>query len=124
MLLNSPIPIDASALQALRDIAGADAAKFLAAIIDAFLEDAPQLQQEIAQAIASADAPTLQRAAHTLKSSSATLGAMSLSSYCKQLETIARTGKIEGGEQLAAQIAAEYPRVKTALQIERQESYP
>jgi HPt (histidine-containing phosphotransfer) domain-containing protein len=39
--------------------------------------------------------PELQRAAHALKSSSATLGALHLSQLSKQLEMMGRTGTIE-----------------------------
>jgi HPt (histidine-containing phosphotransfer) domain-containing protein len=45
-------------------------------------------------------APTLQRSAHTLKSSSATVGALALSEQAQQLEMLLRAGK-RAGRRLA-----------------------
>ncbi len=69
-------PLEAKALQALRDMAGEDASVILASVIDAYLKDAPKLLQAIGKGITQGDAAALYQAAHTLKSSSATLGAM------------------------------------------------
>lgn len=60
----------------------------------------------------------LQTAAHTLKSSSATLGALGLAQLCKQLETLVRHSPeldIESVEALLPQLQAEYHRVMKAV---------
>ena len=99
---------------------GQNVDRVLAEMIDCYLNDAPKLLIAIASSIAENDAPTLQRASHTLKSSSSTLGATILAKICQELEIISRTGNTEAGKAQLTALEAEYKRVKTALQIERQ----
>ena len=89
--------------------------ELLAEMIDCYLEDAPKRLRAIAAAMARADAPELRLAAHTLKSSSATLGAKTLSKICQELELAAKNGKIEGEADKVPQLEAEFERVKAAL---------
>ena len=117
---SSPHPIDAKALQALRDMAGEDASVVLAAVIDSYLEDASKLLQAIAQAVAQEDAIALRHAAHTLKSTSATLGATTLSQFCKELELMGLAGTTADAPALVLLLEAEYAKVQAALKIERQ----
>jgi len=112
--------IDPTILQELKEMMGEESPEFLAEVIDSYLEDTPHLLQAIQTAVTQADAKGLEQAAHTLKSSSATLGAITLSELSKKLEAMGRTGTIEGGVERASQLEAEYVRVKAALQIERQ----
>ena len=113
-------PLDTKALQALRDMAGVAAKEVLVEVIDSYLEDAPKLVQAIAKAVAHQDAKALYHAAHTLKSTSATLGATHLSQLCRNLETIGRTGTIVDAVEIVSQVEAEYETVQAALQTERQ----
>ncbi len=56
-----------------------------------YLEDVPHLLDMLTQAAERSDFDKLRFAAHTLKSSSALMGATSLSEICRQLEEQART---------------------------------
>jgi len=114
-------PIDVNVLQSFRNMVGEKADLVLAEMIDCYLEDAPKLISAIAQAVAQADAAQLRHASHTLKSSSATLGAMTLSHLCKKLEVMSRVGNTEYAEDHLPQLEAEYKRVRVALEIERQQ---
>ena len=114
-------PLDPKALQALRDMAGEDASEIITKVIDSYLEDAPQLLQALNAAITQGNATALLNAAHTLKSTSATLGATKLSQLCKDLEIIGRAGTTSDALVLASQVKAEYARVQAALQIQRQD---
>ncbi len=102
-------------------MAGENASEMLAAVIDSYLEDAPKLLQAINAAIGQEQAGTLRQAAHTLKSTSATLGATTLSQLLAELEAKGRAGTLEGTLQKLPQLAAEYERVQAALQVERQQ---
>ncbi|MUL38497.1 response regulator [Gloeocapsopsis dulcis] len=113
--------IDTKALQSLRDMAGENAPEMLVEVIDSYLEDAPKLLHAISTAIAQGDAAALRQATHTLNSTSATLGATTLSKFCKELEVTGRAGTIEGASEKLPQLAAESERVKAALQVERQQ---
>ena len=124
-----PSPIDAKVIAEFKAMMGDNADTILIEIIDCYLEDAPQHIQTIARAISQKDAAELRRSSHTLKSSSATLGATNLAAFCQELETLSRLVNIEdssshtkdGAEQLA-QIQAEYELVLAALQLLRQNS--
>lgn len=54
-------------------------------------------------------------AAHSLKSSSAKVGALSLAELCKNLETFGRNNTIDGAAELLMKVEAEYTGVREAL---------
>jgi signal transduction histidine kinase/DNA-binding response OmpR family regulator len=112
--------LDDKALQALRDMAGVDAAEVLAEVINSYLAETPRILQVIATSVAQENATALNQAAHTLKSITATLGATTLSQTCKQLEVISSTGSVAEALAILPLLETEYERVKAALQIELQ----
>ncbi len=120
---HSPLSIDPKVLQSFRDMIGEKADEIVDEMIDCYLEDAPKLVSAIAQAVAQGNATQLRYGAHTLKSSSATLGAITLSLLCKDLEAMSRSGHTEGGLDKVPQLEAEYERVKAALQLERKQAH-
>jgi HPt (histidine-containing phosphotransfer) domain-containing protein len=71
-------------------------------------------------AVSKQDAIALRQASHTLKASSAALGAIQLATLCKQLEAMSRAGEIAGASKIVVQIETEYETVKAALQMEAQ----
>jgi HPt (histidine-containing phosphotransfer) domain-containing protein len=85
-------------------------------LIAVFLDDALKLLADLREAVDQGDSEGLERAAHTLKSSSASLGAMTLSALCKELEAMGRAGTLEGTAAKVAQVEVEYERVKAALE--------
>jgi len=63
-------------------------------ILQVYLDSSGNLIAQIEQAIAAGDGETVRRAAHSLKSSSANVGAETLSGCFKQLESMGRDGKL------------------------------
>lgn len=118
----SPTNINAEALQEIRRIDAVNPAQFLIEMIDCYFEEVCKLLQLIHHAIAQTDSCTLKRAAHTLQSASAMLGATVLATLAKELEVIADNQSLIDAPNQAAKIEAEYQRVNVALQIERQRS--
>jgi PAS domain S-box-containing protein len=116
--LGSGETIDRKTLQTLREMLGGDADAGMAELIACYLASAPKLLQAIYAAVVDDDATGLNHAAHTLKSSSASLGALTLSHFCRELEAIARSGTIVDGKEIVPLLEAEYKRVTTALQRE------
>jgi CheY-like chemotaxis protein len=112
--------LDTEVLQAFRKTMGSNASIFLAQLIDIYLEEAPLQLQVIETAVTQKDATAMQQAAHTLKSSSASLGAITLSKLFEELERLGNSGTTIGAQETMAQIKCEYERVQAALQIERQ----
>ena len=88
--------IDYNVLSELIVMLGNDL-EFASGLIKDFLEDGAELMQNIRSAQEEGDASELERAAHTLKSSSATFGAMTASNICKDIEEYSHNGTI-GGE--------------------------
>ncbi len=113
-------PINTQMLQSLRKMAGTKATEVLAQIIDIYFVEAPQLIQAMRTAVETGDAAALQQAAHTLRATSATLGAIPLSELCKDLEAMGDTGITEGAMTGVLQVEAIYETVKAALQMELQ----
>ena len=90
----------------------------LARAINFYLVESPKLIQKLKQAAAANDAPEIVRSAHSLKSSSANLGASVLSRYCEDIEASARRADAEEACKLCAKIETEYGCVQTALTAE------
>ena len=70
----------------------------------------------IETAYAADDQETLLRSAHTLKSSSANLGALQFAAHCREIETAARTGHPDQAAGHIQNLRAGFARVDTALQ--------
>jgi histidine phosphotransfer protein HptB len=86
--------IDEATLTELMTSTGDDHA-FVGELVQTFLADAPAQLDAMTAAVEADDAPALVRPAHTLKSSSATVGAMRLSSVARDLEMAGRGGRLE-----------------------------
>ncbi len=92
----------------------------LAVVVESFLGNTPQLIKQMQAAAANAELADLRRAAHTLKSSSAAMGAQQLASLSRQLEHHAQTGLAAEAPATIDEIRAEFTRVARALQAELQ----
>ncbi len=91
---DEPPVLDESVLAELLSSTGDDAA-FVRELIDTYLADVPVQLEGIAAAVEADDAAALVRPAHTLKSGSATVGAMRLSSVARELEFAGRSGALD-----------------------------
>ena len=103
--------LDVAVLDELREVLGDD----VRALIDVFLDDAPQLIADLETAATRPDYPLLYQAAHSLKSSSANLGAMSLSAAAKRIELGARAEALDRPAVAVTLLAGEFERARDAL---------
>jgi CheY-like chemotaxis protein/HPt (histidine-containing phosphotransfer) domain-containing protein len=101
--------------QPLDDLVAMGGTTLLGQVIDAFLAEAPRLLTEMGDAVQPQDATQLRRAAHTLKSNGATLGAIVLTGLCRELEQLAADGRFERAGSLVSRIRSEIVRVERAL---------
>ncbi len=106
-----PDIIDSDVLDELREMLGGEVDR----LIDVFLEDTPRLISALESAAAGPDYGALRDAAHSLKSSSANLGAMSLSAAASRIETGARQQSLERPAVAVALVANEFLRAKQIL---------
>jgi CheY-like chemotaxis protein/HPt (histidine-containing phosphotransfer) domain-containing protein len=96
------------------ELGGGDPA-IVVELIEMFLTDTPQLMADLHQALAHRSVDELQRAAHTLKSSSASLGAQQLAACCGALERLARERQLDEAAAHLDQIEAAYAQVEQIL---------
>ena len=78
--------IDSESIENLRSLNPGDGDEFLREIIAIFLEDTPQRIAELEESLLGGDTPRFTRAAHSVKGSSANLGAMAVRDVAEQLE--------------------------------------
>ncbi len=116
--MSEPEILDRAALADLRAMTGDDPA-FLGELIDTYVADMPQQLAAIRRALEVGDAEAVRRAAHSLKSNSATFGALGLSQLCRELEERGRTGSLDGAADLVARVEAAYGEVEPALRAVR-----
>ena len=105
------VTIDDEVLEELRAVLGGE----LDRLIRVFLDDAPRHIAALEEAALAPDLEALREHAHSLKSSSANLGAMQLSAAAKRVELGARTGTLDRPAVEVAKIAWEFKRARDVL---------
>ncbi|MBH1665162.1 response regulator [Stenotrophomonas maltophilia] len=103
--------LDRNVLDELQAVIGDAATQ----IVSVYLEDAPAMVQALQQAAQDHDGQRLQAVAHSLKSSSANVGAMSLSAVAQRIEHEARAGSLQRPAVAVALLVAEFARARVAL---------
>jgi CheY-like chemotaxis protein/class 3 adenylate cyclase len=101
--------------KALYELVGEDDPAFFNELICSFLDSSTVLVADLQTAIAEQNAEQLIQAAHTLKSSTASLGATALAELCQQLEQQGSAGEMSGAEAKVQRALSEYALVKQAL---------
>ncbi len=103
--------LDLGILDELRSMLGSEVDR----LIEVFLDDTPKLISALETAAIGPDYDMLRNAAHTLKSSSANLGAVALSNAAKKVEHGARSRSLERPAVAVALISNEFARTRQAL---------
>lgn len=109
--------LDPEAIRRLRELDPSGGNKLLERVVNAFSNSLDRLLPDLARARAGAtpNLTVVRHVSHTLKSSSASLGAMALSARCAHIEAMARDGQTQGlPEQLDAMLH-DIQQVRTAL---------
>jgi FOG: HPt domain len=105
--------IDPQTIENLRALNPDDGDEFLREIVTIYLEDTPQRMAELDQSLASGDLPKFTRAAHSIKGSSANVGAMTVRTIAEQLEHHSVQQGLDGVAPLIATLKAEFARVQS-----------
>jgi signal transduction histidine kinase/CheY-like chemotaxis protein/HPt (histidine-containing phosphotransfer) domain-containing protein len=98
--------LDREILAQLKASLGRRADRKLQVLIDSFYESTDRLRADVHRAWEQRAMEELERAAHTLKSTSATMGALALSQIARTVESQARDGVTDGMEALVARLEA------------------
>ncbi len=107
--------VDFDVLRQLEEDVGAAETR---SVIETFLEATPGLLASLRNGAARADAAAIQRSAHTLKASSALLGALVLSRHCEDLERLGRSGDVERARSMVEAVETLFVAVERALRAE------
>jgi CheY-like chemotaxis protein len=110
--------LDPRALDQVRALQRPGAPSLLEKVIRLYLANAPELLAAVRTAMVQGNSEALRQAAHSLKSSSASLGATTLAERCRALEAEARAGACpEPGAELEA-LKSEFHEVRLDLEAE------
>ena len=112
--------LDADVIARLRAMRREGKPSVLGRLIDVYMDTSPRLLQELRSALNEEDAALVELNAHSLKSSSAALGAMEFSGLCREVEEGCRAGKMHGLDQTVHNMEAQFPGVCAALQRARE----
>jgi HPt (histidine-containing phosphotransfer) domain-containing protein len=91
--------INQATFEELKQMSGGD---FINELIDAFLDDAPNMLNNMQLALDANDVESFRRNAHSLKSNANTFGAVELASLAKDLEFMAKQNNLNVGNKLEA----------------------
>jgi HPt (histidine-containing phosphotransfer) domain-containing protein len=89
--------IDSAMFNELKQMSGTD---FINELIDAFLDDAPNMIQNMHTALDTKDVESFRRNAHSLKSNANTFGAVELGVLAKELEMMGKENNLDVGNRL------------------------
>jgi HPt (histidine-containing phosphotransfer) domain-containing protein len=106
--------LDQGALANLLAMVGDDAA-FVDELVDVYLADVPRQVGELSAALESADADALVRPAHTLKSTSQSLGGQHVADIAREIEQRGRSGSTDGVDALLAELDTALADLAAAL---------
>jgi len=107
----TPNVLDDEVLAELREVMGSEFSN----LVQMFLVDAAKYIRQLEEAAAGGDLQKMVAPAHTLKSSSANLGAMAVSAAAKRIEVGAREGVLPRPAVAVAVLEAEFQRASESL---------
>ncbi|MEO7908977.1 MAG: response regulator [Roseiflexaceae bacterium] len=111
-------PLDSTVLANLRKLKSASGETILPQLLATFSAATPPRLAALRAAIAAEDVHAVSHGAHTLKGSSATMGARRMAQLCADLEMLGQTSDLSHATSILADIEAEFARVRTALEQE------
>jgi two-component system sensor histidine kinase/response regulator len=107
--------INLHALDNIRALSAERGSALVQRVINAYVDDTPQHLRTLRKAIAGHDAGHLRKVAHSLKSSSANVGAETLAQMCKDMETLGRADSTEGASGILTDMEHEFQAVRHSL---------
>ena len=107
--------VDRSALEQIRLLQMDDEPDLVTEVIGSYLQDADVIVARLLETLSDNNREIMKRDAHTLKSSSANVGAMVLFQMSKELEAGCDTNSAEENQDIITNIQANYVRTKREL---------
>lgn len=107
--------LDEASLQRLHELDPQGTNRVVERVLRAFEASLERLLPQSAQALGRGDHEAVRHVVHTLKSSSASVGALELSRCCSEIENRLRAHQLEGLDRLLSGLHAEGERVLAAV---------
>ncbi len=107
--------LDKTTIDYLKSLRRGDGPSVLERAVGMYLENAPTVLEELRRAIAGGDASAVWKIAHSLKSSSASLGAKQLAQHIGDMEGRARQNDLVEADSRLVRIETEFQKVSSAL---------
>jgi len=108
-------PLDKATIEYLKSLRRGDGPSVLERAASMYLDNAPTVLEELRRAVAGGDASAVWRIAHSLKSSSASLGAKQLAQQIGDMEGRARQNDLVEADSRLVRIETEFRKVSSAL---------
>lgn len=110
-----PDAVNRSALDNIRSLSRDSGDALVHKVVTAYMGDTPRHLHALRQALGGLDAESVRRVAHSLKSSSANIGAARLATLCRELEQLGRAGSVDGAAPLLYDMEREFVSVRQSL---------
>jgi HPt (histidine-containing phosphotransfer) domain-containing protein len=111
----SPEPVDYKVLDSLRRLQKEQRSDIVQQVIKLFFKGAESLLKDLERGATNHDASLLHQASHALKSVSANIGAIALSSRCRELEAMAQSGIVSDAAPIVRAILEDYRTAEILL---------
>ena len=111
--MNLQSVIDLPTFETLKEAMGAD---YINELVQAYFEETPQLLSKLQQALARQDCDAFRQAAHSIKSTSNSFGALQFGALAKELEMMGREARLDGASGKVKSLVAGYQAVQQALE--------
>jgi HPt (histidine-containing phosphotransfer) domain-containing protein len=110
--------IDTATFQELKELMGSD---FIEELIDTYSMETAELIEQLHKAFLTEDSILIGRLGHSIKSSSASLGALTFSQQARELEMLGKAGDLTGVGPKLDQLAGDFLAVRSCLEELRNE---
>jgi len=111
--------LDMSVIASLRELDGDGEQSLFRELLELYVDDSTNQMRRLEQALQRGDTKVAERVAHTLKSSSANLGAMAMSKICLEMELRGRGQSPATMAELLPATREEHARAVGALEALR-----
>jgi CheY-like chemotaxis protein/HPt (histidine-containing phosphotransfer) domain-containing protein len=108
--------LDRSVLASLRELQEEGEPDILNELIELFLADVPSQLVVLKDTVEAGDAHSVERIAHTLKGSSANMGAARMTTICSELQDVGASGDPSRAPELLERLEEEFGHVHRALE--------
>ncbi|MBC9783784.1 PAS domain S-box protein [Heliobacterium chlorum] len=107
--------IDMSVLREIADLTDDQSHTLLPSLVETYEVESKKLMKSLSDAVRRSDPEAIEKAAHALKSGSASLGALHFAKLCGQLESYGRNKRVDNLEPLFLHMEKMYREVITIL---------